>query len=340
MKILKLFIVLPALFLIVSCGKPTTPESVNPIDDGGYKIVSRFQTSGYAQDVVVKENMAYIAQGEGGLIIVDVTDPVMPIFVSETTEGVRGYSSKIDMKDSVLYIGAGSFGVSVVDVAIPENPDVTAANLSMKPAKNFHIMGDYLFTAVSEQGIKIANISYPTQPDIRGGILTSGYARGISTSADSSYIFIACGEMGLSIFNISDFQDGFGDYPLVVSTKVPGYSESVVVDDDKSIAFMACGTEGLQIVNYSDTTNIHVIGSFDGPGYAKELIYKNQLVYLVAEKGGLQIIDVADPANPILLGIVETEYALGIDMDNDHIYVTDKTEGLITVALYEYTIED
>ena len=334
MKIFKsVLVILLGLFIFVSCGKPTNSESLNPVGDGGYKIISQFQTSGYAQDIIKKEDLCYIAQGEGGLMITNVADPYNPISISTTSEGVRGYSTKIAMKDSVVYIGAGSFGVTVISVAIPEIPRVTASNLSMKPAKSLHVMGDYLFTAISEQGVKIADISYPVQPDIRGGMSTSGYAHGIANTVDSNYLLVACGEMGLSIFNISDFQEGFGNYPLTGQGDAPGYVEAVTIKDNSKFALMACGTSGLQIVDFSDSTNIHVVGSYDGRGYAKELVYNSNKVYLTAETGGLQIIDVTDVTNPVLLGLVEMEYALGLDIDDSYIYVADEKDGLIIVSM-------
>ena len=334
MKNLKLFILLMiSINLSTSCGKPTTPEDVVPEDNsGGYKIVSRFQVNGYAQDVVKKDDLAYIAQGEGGLMIVNIADPTNPQSIASVSEGVRGYSSNIAIKDSVVYIAAGSFGVTVVNVADSEKPEVTASNLSMKPAKSLHVMGDYLFTAISEQGVKIASISYATQPDPRSGISTSGYAHGIANTADSNYLLVACGEMGLSIFNISFFDDGFGNYPLIGWCDTPGYAESVTVMNDKSIAFLACGTAGLQIIDFSDSTNVHIVGSYDGSGYAKELIYNNNRIYMTTETAGFQAIDVSDFTNPTLIGRIDTEFALGLEMDDNYIYVADEDEGLIIIS--------
>ncbi len=325
---------LSAMFLLNSCGKPTVPEVVTKEDiSGGYKIVNRVVTTGFAQDVVIKDNLAYIAQGEVGLMVVDVADPGNPETVSVKSDDVRGYSSKIAMKDSVVYIAAGTFGVTVLNVSNPAEPVVTASNLSIKPAKNLYVMGDFLFTPISEQGLKVSDISYPTQPDIRGNTKTPGYAHDIGVTSDTNFMMVACGELGLSMFDITDFQDGFGEYPLVATAITPGYAESIIILDDKSLALMACGTAGLQIIDYSDTANVHIVGSFDGPGYAKELIYRNQKVYMTAEEGGLQIINVADPTKPTLIGLVKTEYALGVDADNDYIYVADEDEGLIIVSI-------
>ncbi len=49
--------------------------------------------------------------------------------------------------------------------------------------------------------------------------------------------------------------------------------------------------------------------------------------------GGLQIIDVSDFTNPKLIGVVDTEFALGLDMDDEFIYVADEDEGLIIISI-------
>jgi hypothetical protein len=328
------FILLSCLFLLISCGKPNEPESIVPVDtSGGYKIVSKFLTSGNAQDVLKKDSLLYIAQGEGGLIIIDISDPQNPETVSVTTEDARGYSSKIALLDTVVYMAAGTFGITVIDAGNPLAPVVTVSNLGTKPARNVHVFGNFLFTANSEQGVKISDISYSTQPDPRGGVNTIGYAYGLDNSADSSLLFVACGEMGLSIFDISDFQEGFGEYPLAGWCDTPGYAEAVTVLDGDSVAFMACGTAGLQIIDYSDTSNIHIAGSYLPGGYAKELTYYDQRIFLTAEKSGLQVIDVSDITDPKLIGQVETQFALGVDTDGKYIYIADELEGLITVSI-------
>jgi len=326
---------LSGLILFMGCGKPNDPESLKP-GDAGYKVVSRVNTSGFANDVVKKDNLLYVAQGEGGLIIYNVSDPANPVLVSLTTEKLRGYAGKIAMKDSAVYLAANTFGINVVDVRAPDTPVVTITNLGIKPARNFHVMGNYLFTAISEQGVGIAEISYPAEPDVRGQFPTTGYAYGLTTSADSNYLFVAGGEMGLSIYNISDFQEGYGIYPRVGWCDTPGDAEAIVINESESVAFLACGTAGLQILNYSDTANIFIVGSYDSAGYAKDLQYRDDRIYLSANLGGLQIIDVSDITAPKLLGAVETKYALGLDIDENYIYLADEDEGFLIISIPEY----
>ncbi len=325
------------LLLMAGCGKPHDPETITPPDvSGGYNVISKFTTPGSAQDVIRKDTNVYIAQGEGGMIVINVKDPFEPEEVSISSDGVRGYSSRITYSDSVVYISAGTYGITVINVSDPYNPLVTVSNLNMKPARNVSIYGEYLVAAVGELGIKFAEISYPTQPDIRGGISTAGYAYGTAITPDSLHIAVANGEMGFSMYNISDFQNGFGDYPLTGWIDTPGYAEAVAISDSKPIAFVACGNSGLQVIDYTDTTNFKIVGSFSYAGYAKALIYKDDKVFLAARRGGLQIIDVSDVTRPALIGKVNMDGALGLDvteyMGFDLIFVADEIEGLITVS--------
>jgi hypothetical protein len=337
MKMNKMFPMwLLGLVILISCGKPNDPELLIPPDiSGGYAIVSRFETSAYAQDLIKKDSLLFISQGEGGLMIVNIADPENPKTVSITTDGVKGYSTRITMKDSVVYLAAGTFGINVVDVANPLLPIVTASNVSLKPAQNSYILGNFMYTAVSELGVEISDITYPTYPDIRGLVGTTGFANDVFVTSDTSSLIAACGEMGFTLIDISELVQGYGVFHEIGWCDTPGYAEALTIIEEDSLAFMACGTSGLQIIDYADTNNIHIVGNFDASGYAKDLIYKNQKIYMTTELSGLQIINVADVTNPYLIGSVETAFAKGIDMDEKYIYIADEEEGLIIISVPE-----
>lgn len=320
------------LIILISCGTPNDPESIIG-GDGGYKIVSKFITSGYAQDVVIKDTIAYVTQGEGGLVIINIADKKAPEELVIVFKELKGYSNKIEIKDSVVYISAGAFGVSVVDVINPVNPIVTATNLALKPAEGFDINGNFLFTAIGEYGFKISDISYPTQPDIRGETSTPGFAQAVCVSPDTNYLLVACGEMGFSLFNISELQNGWGTYPIAGWVDTPGYAEDVVSHPTLPYAFLACGTGGFFIIDYTDSANVKVIGSYSTGGYAKEVIYKKDKAYVTTGARGLQVFDVSNLSSPVLIGTVETELAMGLAVDDKYVYVADESEGLIIISI-------
>lgn len=320
------------LMLLVSCGTPNEPESIIG-GDGGYKIVGKLPTAGYAQDVVVNDTLAFVTQGEGGLMIINVANPYQPQELSSVIQNLKGYSNKAAYKDSVIYISAGAFGASVVDVSDPFNPVVTATNLALKPAKGFEIMDNFLFTAIGEYGFKISVISYPTQPDLRGETSAPGFAQGLCVTPDKQYLLVACGEMGLSVFDISELQSGWGSYPMTGWIDIPGYAEDVAVHPDLPYAFVACGTAGLYIADFSDPADIKIISSYNTAGYAKEVVYKYNNVYVTTGVRGLQIFDVSNIQSPVRTGTVGTKNARGLATDEKYIYVADDTEGLIIIAI-------
>ncbi len=68
-------LLLLGLVFLISCGKPTDPESIKKEDNSaGYKVISTLPTAGFSQDIVKQDNLVYIAQGEGGLTIIDVSN--------------------------------------------------------------------------------------------------------------------------------------------------------------------------------------------------------------------------------------------------------------------------
>jgi hypothetical protein len=317
---------------IMGCGTPNDPDSIIG-GDGGYKIVSKIITSGFAQDVIVKDSLAYLAQGEGGLTIINVSNHSDPKILSTLTKDCRGYSGKIALSDSIVYLAAGTFGITSIDIADPANPLFKDNNRNPRPAKDFCIFGKWMFIAISEEGVKIAELSYPAQPDLRGGMITPGYAQGVAVSSDSNYALVTIGEMGLAFYDISQLQNGFGDYPVVHLVDLPGYAENVIISPDYDYAFVACGTGGLSIVDYSDSANVRAVGHFDTGGYAKEVYYQNNKIYISTELRGLQIIDVSNPADPVRIGTVQTQYAKGVTADDKYIYVADEDEGLVIISI-------
>ncbi len=127
--------------------------------------------------------------------------------------------------------------------------------------------------------------------------------------------------------------NGFGYYPKAGWCDTDGYAEDVVCNPEQSYAYLACGTSGLVIIDYSDTSDIKIVGTYDTGGFAKEIEYKNNKVFITTELKGFQVFDVSDVTRPVRQAVVETEYALGFTMDQNYIYIADEIEGLIIVSI-------
>jgi hypothetical protein len=79
-----------------------------------------------------------------------------------------------------------------------------------------------------------------------------------------------------------------------------------------------------------------VIGGYTTGGYAKEVAYSDGRLYVTTELRGLQIFSFENPGSPRLVGAVDTEFAMGLAVDQRYVYVADQDEGLIIISIPPY----
>ena len=143
-----------------------------------------------------------------------------------------------------------------------------------------------------------------------------GFANAVDVSGQ--HAFIAAGEAGLQIVDVSDLRAPF----IAGFLDTPGNANDVKVEGN--LAYMADGSEGLLIVDVSSPAAPSLLGSVRTSGEATDVAVAGGFAY-VADRGGLQVIDVSDPRNPVLLGRVGTPGdARGVDL----------WEGFAVVAAY------
>lgn len=333
MKTINSIILLISAFAFFGCMSPNDPEQLTGTEVFGFKVLSKLPTPGYCEDACINNNLVYLAQGEGGLAIVDITNPSAPIIRKSLFQDLRGYSKKIAFKDNAVYLAAGSYGVSVVDATNPDNPEVVATNLEMKPAKDVMVFGSFIFTAISEQGVKVADLSEPTTPDIAGRVQTlPGYSRTNIMTKDSLLI-TSCGEMGFGITNMRNLKTGRETFQTLKWFNTGGYCEATAVTEDGKYLVAACGSAGLTIVDISNPMEPKLVSSLVTGGYANDILVYKDKVMLSSSNRGLQILSIADITNPKMLGTIPLNDITGITMNNQYVVATDENEGMVLIQL-------
>lgn len=321
--------------LFVACLSPNEPDALTNSEVAGYKVISKINTNGYAEDAVIKDNFVYVAQGEGGLAIIDISNPTQPVLKKSFFEGLRGYSKKIALKDKIVYLAANTFGINVVDANDPSNPVILATNLEMKPAKDVYVFGNFLFTAISEQGVKIADISTAATPDIAGRVQTlAGYSRSNIVTKDSILI-TSCGEMGLGFTSVKNLKTGFESFATIKIHNTEGYCEASAVTEDGKYLVAACGNSGLFIFDITDLNNIKEIAKLNPGGYSNDILIHKDKVIMSSSNRGVQIISIAEIMNPKLLGTIPLQDITGINIDKNYLVATDETEGMVLIQMPE-----
>jgi hypothetical protein len=299
------------------------------LDASPFKIVASYQTMGYARDVVIRNDTAFVAQGEGGLAIIDLTDEEHPMLIGESD--ARGNAVGIALSDSFARLAVGKNGVSTVLISDPQNPvwqslaaagDDNAADLIyMTPP------GDtaYIYVAENDEGMWILQVvpGYEWIPLPFWPFNVPGYESGLFLAYP--YLFIGCGELGLSIVDISKVTEP----EIVGHCDTKGYATGVFVQD--TLAFVADGTEGIQVVNVADVTAPAIIGNFPAQDDAKAVFARGDTVFFADENNGFVVIDVSDPTLPGYLGGKVTQNAETVWIEDDYAVVVDRYDGILIV---------
>jgi len=280
-------------------------------------------TTGWATDVYVSGDYAYVADGESGLAVIDIsnpTNPEMPMYEDTTGEAFGVYVS-----GDYAYVADDDSGLAVIDVSDPTNPGTPVYEDTTGYAHGVYVSGDYAYVAIGSWGLAVIDISNPANPGTPVYRNTAGSAYNVYVSGD--YAYVADLSSGLAVIDISDPTNP--GTPVYEDTT--GYAFGVYVSGD--YAYVA-DISGLAVIDISDPTNPGTPVYEDTTGSANSVYVSGDYAYLAADYSGLAVIDVSDPTNPgapVYKGT--TGIAEGVYVSGDYAYVADAFSGLAVIQI-------
>jgi len=264
--------------------------------------------------VAVAGNYAYVADDEGGLRIINVSDPAAPSEAGfyDTPGDARG----VAVAGNYAYIADHYKGLRIINVTDPAAPSEAGFYDTSWYAKGVAVAGNYAYVAAVGAGLRIINISDPAAPSEVGFYYTPGEALGVAVTGN--YAYVAVKYVGsLRIINVSNpaapTEAGFYGTPA-------GLAYGVAVAGN--YAYVADGYDGLRIINVSNPAAPTEAGFYD-MGYAKDVAVAGNYAY-VADGGSLRIINVSSPTAPTEAGSYGTLWdARGVAVAGDYAYVAN-----------------
>jgi hypothetical protein len=312
---------LAALFVLITCGRPDAPVD----GDAVFRTVSVCPLPGYAEEIDIAGNYAYVADDQGGLQIVDISDP-------ESTFVVGSYLSEksyigIAVRDTFAYCAVlhSQGGIQILNVADPAAPFYVSEDSWYYGYNVFAPADDTMYVYVAGgYWFVVENVSNPQYPSFVRRFSESGDFRGVYVIDTIAYL--ACEQMGVQIFNLA-LPDSEA---LVGWADTPGTARDIFVYNDH--AFVADGRSGIAIVGVGDIENPSLVALYNTPDYANDVHVVGDLAYIAAGSGGLHVIDITEIDNPQFYGEIETSYANGIYVRDTLIYLADRDMGLIIIT--------
>ena len=308
-----------------------------------YTVVARVPLPSISEDVSLLGNYAYVAGGQAGLHIIDISNPRSPVVVkslntTKYAEAIRvaGTPTGTGVVD-IAFVVEGTEGITTYDVTAPDstysfNQATTAVDgnglyidISETSSDRYSV-----FLAESWKGIRIFE-SDPQFPGVLryNGVFagTRGYAKAIAVA--NGFAYVADDEMGVSVLDVR--ARILGAVRVVAGTDTPGNAKGIVVAN--GYAYVSDGKNGIVIMSVHEGDPPVIVGTLVLPGDCRAIEVHGRYAFLSAADAGIHVVDVTNPAHPELAGTIVSTYATGLAVnDAGVVCVSDRTEGLIVLA--------
>jgi hypothetical protein len=279
-------------FWILDVSDPANPQQV-----GYYYAPDR------CQDMVIDDSLAYLADEDAGLIILNIADPTAPAEVSRW--GIEStWVESIAKQGDIIYSGRGSsqsgYVLDLVDVSDPTQPTASG----QVPAVGYMLRhGDeMLLTSDPYNAFQLFDVSDPNSPQAlsSASIAYYGYTGyGQEIVSDGDFVYVAGGNMGLVILDITD-----PTAPAIVSQGVNPNRCFDLKLRERYLYLADEGeyySEGLKVVDISNPGEPAIVGSLRLSSCTKIIIHDN-LAFMGGNAPTNYIVDISDPFHPETIG--------------------------------------
>jgi hypothetical protein len=306
-----------------------------------------------AYAVAVLGNLACVADGEGGLELLDVSSDDV---VRETARmDVLGRVMSVAARGNTIFAGEVEDGFWVIDAGRPEDlRAVTGARTrDSNPIASIAVRGDYAYLGVAQSyyrprsGIRVfdvARLRAPLELDYYFNV-EAGASPGNTSDVEehAGYLYVAsCLAGRLWALDLSQ-----GEAPPVVGTFdwSDANSEVRAVAFEGHYAFVAISQGSshgsLRVLDIAEPTNLREVGSIALPDQALGVAVEGTYAYVSDSESGLQLIDVSDPTHLHLLDSSQVMTAYRTHVDREYVYVlgTEPASDLLGMWVFETTNE-
>jgi hypothetical protein len=219
---------------IIDVTDPTNPGSAEYIGYGDATFHVRY--------VALTENYAFATLEPWDLLIFDVSTPSSPSYITSESYGPPASASDIAVYGNYLYLPASS-GLSIYDVTDPASPTGPTYLDTIKATK-ICIDGNRAYLMFDPEDLGVYNLDSPLNPSFLGVREFVGTAQDIAARGD--YVFMACGDRGLIVVDVSDMSAVIP--PASVRQDTNNASGIAIIDD---YALIADGSGGLAVIDIS-----------------------------------------------------------------------------------------
>ncbi|HWQ90876.1 MAG TPA: hypothetical protein VN673_04340 [Clostridia bacterium] len=216
-----------------------------------------------AEDVLVTNGLAFVAQGSEGLAILNVSNPATPTLLNKFD--TPGYASALHLEDGLAFLADGGSGLQILNISNPAAPSLTGSFDTPGYASDVVVRSNVAYVADSGGGLLILDVSNPATPVLLGSYSSNIRGIGLCLSGQRAFVTSPVRDVlpgtnvtGTMIIDISD-----PAHPVETARFGTGYYS---LSPQGSLLFGANGS-GLdvlaQVATPTNPVSLEVVGRFD-----------------------------------------------------------------------------
>ena len=279
------------------------------------------------KDIVVRGNFAYLAIGNAGLRVVDISNPSALIEVGSFDS--FGSANGVFIKNDIAYVADGSEGLLILDISDPNSLHSIGYLKLPGTAEDIAISGKLAYIASGRSGLQIINVDDPEKPFKPGGYQDyrpRAYLKRLVLKDD--LVFIADTNERIRVVDTTKPGE-----PKEIST----YSAGAVVNNltiTGNTAYLAGGQRGLIVVDIKNPAEPKEISVHDTPGNAQSVSIAGFNAFVADGGAGLRMIDITRPDHPAEFGNFEgVKDAVDLVVVDNLVFLADAMDGLRAIEV-------
>jgi len=324
------------------------------------EVVSSLISAPGVFDVTIADTVAVLASSFAGLVTVNVSDPAEPVRISGLSSSSFAYgvvlghghvymSGSQDLHAYVLgnsdtppvsnYVELTAPVAAAADrhymyvinhsrlwVIFAATGDTIGIGSNLYDPHDIILNGDYAYIADHTTGLRVADISVSSDPELGVSTYLGGDAWSVVQLDDHLYVAVD----GLGLVTLSLEVDP-GDPVLSGYCTTSGTPRDIAVQDD--VAYIAAGSAGLITLDITDPTTPAVLDEAFTPQAIHHVAVAGDYAYGIDDED-LVVFDVSDPGNITFVASLGLRGPLcGIEVSGDVAYVVDPYIGLYVIDI-------
>ncbi len=275
---------------------------------------------GFANEVAVNGDYAYVAAGAAGLQVVNVADRTNPTIIGSLA--LAGNANDVKLIGTTAYVASGSAGLQVVDVSVPAAPVLLGGFSGASNALTTTVRGTLAYIA-NGSNLIIADITNAAAITQVGSLTLSGTLYGTDVDTTRKLAVIAAGSSGIYTVDVSN-----PAAPALLGSVSTGDARAVAIKGN--YAFVADYVNSTTSVDITSPATPAVLSNITDPnlgGYLQDIALSGNFALAADVKfyNGIPITDITNPtaliARQILNFTQRDDNGMGIAVDGTYAYL-------------------